>query len=139
MPTVSCAVQGRSWVTWSVCWEETSPPAPALLSPPTTRCPSPRRPARTPGPCLRAPAQVQLISCHGCYLWDWFERILILRSALSFEYITCLITVSFFNTRPIWQHLVWRCEQQLQLQYQPQQPVHFLHPLPVRSVIYDNP
>lgn len=59
MPTVSCAMQGRSWETWSVCWGETPPPAPALLSPPTTHCQSPRRPARKLGPCLRAPTQVQ--------------------------------------------------------------------------------
>ncbi len=73
MLTVSSPLQGRSWVTWSVCWEETAPAATAPHSPLSARCPSPGRPAWTPGAWLRAPAQVHssmsvILKSHVCGL-----------------------------------------------------------------------
>ena len=69
---VSCAEQGRSWMMWSVCWEET-PPAPAPPSPPTTRCPFPPRPVWRPGACPRAPAQLQTTSARGRQVTKGFQ------------------------------------------------------------------
>lgn len=72
-----CALQGRSWTTWSACWEETTRPAPARPSPPTTRCPSPGRPVWRPGARPRAPTppppppQVQPIGSHVCHVKGW--------------------------------------------------------------------
>lgn len=41
--------------------------------------------------------------------------------------------LSVFRCRSLRQRLVRRCERQLRVQHQPQQPVHHVQPLPVRS------
>lgn len=77
--TVLVTFQGRSWMTWSACWGETAPPAPAPVrpSPPTTPCPSPGRPAWKPGLHPRAP-QVQPVRCsepiRRFFSTSWFKR-----------------------------------------------------------------
>lgn len=81
---VSSAVQGPSWRTWSVCWEETPPPAPAPLRPITTHCPSPRRPAWKVGACPRAPAQVQSLKLLSLKLVVKFILVWSARSFLIF-------------------------------------------------------
>lgn len=87
-PAVTSAVQGQSWMMWSGCYGEATPPAPALLSPPTTRCPSPRSPAWRPGPCLRAPLQVQLLSGWG-FRTIVFNALKVFYNISTFKRSTC--------------------------------------------------
>lgn len=88
------SLQGRSWKMWSVCWEEIVPPV-CLRA---TSYPSPSRPEWKARARQTAPTQVQPAVLSRVLLCTsrWF--------ALQF-----LDSLPF---RSVWQHLVWRGDQQ---------------------------